>query len=237
MRVLVVEDEPTLAESIARALASPKASMIPTMAGNGVHALSMIRMAREGHRPYDAIVLDLTLPGMDGMDVLKAMRREGDMTPVLILTARVTLADRVDGLETGADDYLAKPFETEEMLARLRAISRRRAEPESTMPAVGNLVNDAAKGVFLVAGAVLTLPPRAHAILDALFRRRGHLVKKEFFMNLDAEGASAESVDSQMLRLRKRLKDAGATVSIKTLHGMGYLLESAKSESAVANES
>jgi two-component system response regulator TctD len=234
MRVLVVEDEPTLAESIALALS--KANMIPTPVGNGVHASAMLEQARRGQRPYDAVVLDLTLPGMDGMDVLKGMRAKGDMTPVCVLTARVTLADRVSGLETGADDYLAKPFETDELLARLRAISRRRAEPESTRPGIGNLVHDASKGVFLVDGAVLTLPRRSHAILEALFRRRNHPVAKEFFMNLDDEGASAESVDNQLSRLRKRLKDAGAEVIIKTLHGVGYMLESAKSDTAVADE-
>lgn len=237
MRVLVVEDDPTLAESIAMSLSSQKANMIPTMVGNGVHALSMIRMARESQRRFDAIILDLTLPGMDGMDVLKAMRREGDQTPVLILTARVTLADRIDGLETGADDYLAKPFETDEMLARLRAISRRRAEPEPTKQALGNLTHDTGRGEFLVGGAVLTLPPRSHAILEALFRRRGHAVSKEFFMNLDEEGSSAELVDGQLSRLRKRLKDAGATINIKTLYGVGYMLESASTDSAVANAS
>lgn len=223
MRVLVVEDEAKLAESIMSSLAN--ANMLPTPVGNGVHAISMIEQARIAHRSYDAIVLDLTLPGMDGMDVLKAMRRSGDMTPVLILTARVTLADRVDGLETGADDYLAKPFESEELLARLRAISRRRAEPETTHPAVANLMHDAGKGTFLVDGAVLTLPRRSHAILEALFRRRGAPVSKDYLMNLDEEGASFESVDTQMSRLRKRLRDAGAAVNVRTLHGVGYLLE------------
>lgn len=234
MRVLVVEDEPTLAESIALELS--KANMIPTPVGNGVHAAAMLDQARRGQRPYDAVVLDLTLPGMDGLDILKGMRAKGDMTPVCVLTARVTLADRVGGLETGADDYLAKPFETDELLARLRAISRRRAEPESTRPGVGNLVHDASKGVFLVGGAVLTLPRRSHAILEALFRRRNHPVAKEFFMNLDDEGSSPESVDNQLSRLRKRLKDAGAEVTIKTLHGVGYMLESAKPDAAVADE-
>lgn len=225
MRVLVVEDEPTLAESIVLALSSPKANMIATMVGNGVHAATMIDQARSSARPFDAVILDLTLPGMDGLDVLKGMRRKGDMTPVLILTARSTLADRVDGLETGADDYLAKPFETEELLARLRAISRRRAEPQSTMPAVGNLTMDVAKGMFLVDGAVLTLPRRSHVLLEALFKRRGQVVQKEFFMNLDEEGASVESVDNRLSRLRKRLKDFGVTAVIKTVHGTGYMLE------------
>lgn len=226
MRVLVVEDEVKLAESIMSSLAH--ANMIPTPVGNGVHALSMLEQARAARRPYDAVVLDLTLPGMDGMDVLKSIRRAGDMTPVLILTARVTLADRVDGLETGADDYLAKPFETEELLVRLRVITRRHAVPESTHPTVANLVHDAGKGTFLVDGAVLTLPRRSHVILEALFRRRGTPVTKDFLMNLDDEGASFESVDTQMSRLRKRLKDAGAAVSVRTLHGVGYLLEPSK---------
>ncbi|MEJ6002636.1 response regulator transcription factor [Paucibacter soli] len=224
MRVLVVEDEPALAESIAGILST--ANMIPTLAGNGVHALAMIEQSRRLKRAYDAILLDLSLPGMDGMDVLKAVRKAGDQTPVLILTARRTLADRVDGLETGADDYLAKPFETVELLARLRAITRRRiSEAESIKPSCGNLSLDAGKGYFTVEGAVLTLPPKQHAILEALFRRRNQPVNKDFLMNMDDEGSSFESVHTQISRLRKRLQDAGCTAEISTQHGFGYMLE------------
>jgi len=226
MRVLVVEDEAVLAESIAGILSSQRATMIPTLAGNGVHALNMIEQARRAARPYDAILLDLTLPGMDGMDVLKSMRKAGDMTPVLILTARSRLADRVGGLETGADDYLSKPFESEELLARLRAITRRRSiEYDTANPNCGNLALDTGKGFFLVNGAVLALPKRSHAILDAMFRRRGQPISMEFFMNMDDEGVSFESVHTQVSRLRKRLKEAGCTAEIKNCHGIGYMLE------------
>lgn len=228
MRVLIVEDEILLAESIAATLVSPKASMIPSLAANGIHALSMIEQARKASRPYDAVILDLTLPGMDGMDILRAMRRAGDTTPVLILTARATLADRVDGLETGADDYLAKPFESDELLARLRAITRRRAaEVDTNNPTCGNLMFDGGRGAFTVDGAVLSIPPRQRAVLEILFRRQGQMINKDFFMNMDDDGASFESVHTQISRLRKRLHDAGSTAQIKTFHSVGYMLSDA----------
>ncbi|MFK4705839.1 two-component system response regulator TctD [Roseateles asaccharophilus] len=232
MRVLVVEDEPALAESLTEVLASPKANMIPTLAENGVHALAMIEQARRLNRPYDAIILDLTLPGMDGMDVLKSMRKASDMTPVLILTARRTLADKVDGLETGADDYMAKPFEADELLARLRAITRRRgADPEAVLPTCGNLSYDQGKGYFTVGGAVLTLPPKSHAILQALFRRREQPVSLDFLTNMDDAGSSQESVHTQVSRLRKKLQDVGSTAEIKTNHGFGYTLSASANKS------
>ena len=222
MRVLSVEDDPTLAESIAGSVSA--CGMIASLVGNGIQAESLLTQAVRFGRPYDAVVLDLTLPGMDGMDVLKGMRRRKDMTPVLVLSARITLADRVGGLEGGADDYLAKPFEPEEMLARLRAISRRRDDARDTNPRLGNLEFDAARGVFTVSGAVLVLPPKSRGILELLFRRRGNPVTKEFLTNLDDEGASVESVDTQISRLRKRLRDADAKVVLQTLHGTGYML-------------
>jgi two-component system response regulator TctD len=223
MRVLIVEDDPTLAESIAGAVSNT--GMIPSMVGNGIQADSLLVQATSFKRPYDAVILDLTLPGMDGMDVLKAMRRRKDLTPVLVLTARITLADKVGGLEGGADDYLAKPFETEEMLARLRAIARRRNDSRDTNPSLGNLEFDAGRGCFTVMGALLALTPKQHGILDLLFRSRGRSVSKEFLMNLDDDGATMEIVDTWISRLRKRLRDADAGVNIRTLHGVGYVLE------------
>lgn len=223
MRVLVVEDDPALAELISGVLTS--AAMLPTLVANGLQAQSLLEQAVRFLRPYDAVVLDLTLPGMDGLDVLKNMRRRKDMTPVLVLTARSTLADRVGGLESGADDYLGKPFEAAELVARLRVITRRSSEERSTNPAVGNLEYDASKGIFKVEDSILVLPPKSHGILQALFRRRGNPVSVEFLSNMDSEGATAESVHTQMSRIRKKLKDAGATVSVRTSRGTGFILE------------
>lgn len=223
MRVLIVEDDLTLAEYIGASIDG--AGMISTPVSNGLHAEDLLEQAAKFNRPYDAVVLDLTLPGMDGIDVLKGMRRRNDMTPVLVLTARITLADKISGLEGGADDYLAKPFESEEMLARLRTITRRHGAERSTTLTLGGLEFDASRGVFTVGGALLVLPPKARGILDQLFRRRGNPVTKEFLTNLDDHGASVESIDTQISRIRKRLRDAAAGVNIRTLHGIGYILE------------
>lgn len=228
MRILVVEDDPVIAASIAQAITSPKANMVPTLVSDGRHAESMLFQARRSGHTFDAVVLDLTLPGMDGLDVLRQVRRTGDTTPVLVLTARVTLADKVEGLETGADDYLAKPFESEELVARIRAIARRKQEQPKSEQGVGNLTYDVGRGVFMVDGAYLKLPPRQHVILDALIRRPGVPLSKELLTNLDSEGASPGSVDTQMSRLRRFLKEMGADVSITTLHGVGYVLEPSK---------
>lgn len=224
MRVLVVEDDLVLSESICSCIDG--AGMISTPVRNGLHAQDLLEQASRFNRPYDAVVLDLTLPGIDGIDLLKGMRRRKDLTPVLVLTARITLADRIGGLEGGADDYLSKPFEFGEMLARLRAITRRHGADRSTTQTFGRLEFDATRGVFTVDGALLVLPPRSQSILEQLFRRRGSQVTKEFLMNLDNEGASAESVDTQISRIRKRLRAADAGVVIRTLHGTGYTLES-----------
>ena len=228
MRVLIVEDDITLAEYIGASVDG--AGMISTPVTNGLHAENMLEQAARFNRPYDAVVLDLTLPGMDGIDVLKGMRRRKDMTPVLVLTARITLADKISGLEGGADDYLAKPFESEEMLARLRTITRRHGAVRATTINLGGLEFDAAKGMFTVGGALLVLPPKSQCLLDTLFRRRGNPVTKEFLTNLDDQGSSVESVDTQVSRLRKRLRDASAGVNIRTLHGIGYVLEADAAE-------
>lgn len=223
MRVLIVEDDQTLSNSIESHVTSN--GVICSTVGNGVHANRLLMQVARDNCGYDAVILDLTLPGMDGLDVLKSMRRRKDTTPVLILSARVTLADKVNGLEDGADDYLSKPFEPEELLARLRAVARRRVDAREPSMRMGDLEFDAGRGLFSVSGALFILPPKTQAILEELFRRRGHPVSKDFFINIDSEGSSHESVDTQIFRLRKRLRDADAQVSIKTLYGTGYMLE------------
>lgn len=223
MRILVVEDEEILARAVCLRLT--QAGMVPTVIGNGVHADILLKQEAEAGRQYDAVLLDLTLPGRDGLELLRDMRRRKDGTPVLVATARSALVERVTGLEEGADDYLTKPYEYDELIARLRAVARRREADRSVSDSVGNLSYDRARGVFTVDGAILSLQPKSKAILEALIRRKGHQVTKEFLTNMDSDGATAESVDSQMSRLRKRLKEAGAEVRIRTLRGTGYVLE------------
>jgi len=228
MRVLIVEDEQVLADAINATLRSEH--IIGTIAESGRAAINLLDNAVRNKRKYDAVVLDLGLQDMDGLDVLRGMRRKQDKTPVLVLTARNTLADRVGGLSDGADDYLAKPYEAPELVARIRAIARRVVEQESTTPAVGNLTYEPATGSFHVDGASLPLSALPHAILEALFRRKGNMVTKEFLTNLDGRGSTPEAVDTQISRLRKRLRDAGASAVITTAHGNGYVLEGPKAK-------
>lgn len=224
MRILIVEDDPSLAEAISFNLNSAK--ILTSIAETGPDAIALLDNAARLRHPYDAVVLDLTLPGLDGMDVLRMMRSKKDATPVLVLTARSTLAERVDGLENGADDFLAKPCETVELIARLRAIARRHATADEVhRTTFGNLSYNTSTGDFDVDGATMVLPRRSHVILEVLFRRRGKPVTKEYLANMDLDGTSLESIDTQMYRIRRRIKDAGATVSIRTLKGTGFMLE------------
>lgn len=222
MRVLIVEDDEALAQSIESAVAS--GGMAAVIIGNGLHADQLLTQATKDRHPFDVVVLDLTLPGFDGLDVLRSMRRRHDATPVLILTARSALTDKVEGLESGADDYLVKPFEAIELVARLRAITRRRDGLAQGNVHFGALEFDAGRGMFLVNDAMLNLSAKAHIILEQLFRRRGKSVTKDFLANLDDEVSSLESIDTQISRLRKRLRDARAGVTIETLYGVGYML-------------
>lgn len=230
MRVLIIEDNGTLSEVVAEGLVLAK--MLPTVVADGYRADEMLRDAQKSGQYYDAVVLDLSLPGMDGMDVLKRLRFRNDMTPVLVLTARSTLVDRVDGLDQGADDYLTKPFDIAELIARVRVIGRRRQPWQSLMPSIGNLSLDLTTGSFFIESNELPLTPRARAILNALFRRQGASVHKNFLANLTGEVSSVPSVDIQISRLRKTLIDAGAAVTVKTQYGYGYLLAAKETEDA-----
>lgn len=236
MRVLVVEDNDVLSDAIADALSA--ANMTPTQAGTGRHAVLFISQARKFSRPYEAIVLDLTLPDIDGLEVLKRLRDAKDPTPVIVLTARSELSERVGGLSAGADDYLTKPFEMVELVARIRAIGRRAhlAEPSGAglRPQIGNLIYDKTNGQFSVNGTALRLTPKNRVFLSQLFRNFGQPVSKELLTNLDDSGLSIEAVDGQISRLRKRLREAGAMVAIETLYGIGYKLEEVIGEVTMA---
>lgn len=193
--------------------------------GDGRQALASWRAA-----PPDVVLLDLTLPGLDGLQVLEEARRSGLSSPVLILTARGTVGDRVIGLNSGADDYLAKPFDLDELEARLRALLRRR--PASAPAAagssfsVGALRCDRESGAIYHGGAVLELTPREMALLQALMARPGHAVGKERLFELVFPGEADvqyEAVEVVVYRLRKKL--AGTGVKLMTLRGLGYLLK------------
>lgn len=176
---------------------------------------------------YDAIVLDLGLPDGDGIDLLKSWRDRGETVPVLILTARDTLTDRVSGLDSGGDDYLAKPFAMEELLARLRALLRRPGAALGVVLTAGNISFDATSREVRIAEKLIPIPRREMAVLEQLMRRMGNVVPKgllaDSVYSFD-DDVTSNSLEVGISRLRKRLTKVGATVSIHTLRGVGYLM-------------
>lgn len=219
MRVLLVEDTPDLAEAIRRALAHLG------------HAVDRIADGGEADevlalQTYDLVILDLTLPGMDGLDVLSHYRARGGEAPVLILTARDGVESRVAGLDRGADDYLVKPFELIELEARVRALLRRNAVQKTSRIAIGGLVFDQVARRMELAGEPLELPRREAALLEILLLRAGQVVSKNVIADqlfgFDDE-AGPNAIEIYVHRLRKRLKHTGP--EIKTVRGLGYLID------------
>ncbi|MRD47368.1 response regulator transcription factor [Caenimonas koreensis] len=221
MKLLLVEDDPTMQATLVRSLA--RRGMEVSACGDGRVALERWRASTP-----DVVLLDLTLPSMDGLQVLEQGRKDGLTTPVLILTARGTVGDRVMGLNTGADDYLAKPFDLDELEARLHALHRRRPAQTWDAPAVkvGALRLDRDSGAIHHGDTVLELTPRELALLQALMARPGHAVSKEKLFALVFPGQADvqyEAVEVVVYRLRKKL--AGTGTSLVTLRGLGYLLK------------
>jgi len=178
----------------------------------------------------DAVVLDLSLPGLDGLQVLAAARDQGLRTPVLVLTARDSVGDRVLGLNAGADDYLTKPFDLDELEARLRALLRRStglaSPPVQEESVLGALRFEKQSGALYAWGEPLELTPRERALIQALIARPGHAVAKERLFALVFPGEAEvqyEAVEVVVYRLRKKL--AGTGVTLMTLRGLGYLLK------------
>jgi two-component system response regulator TctD len=225
MNVLLVEDDPTMRSTLERALG--RRGLRVQSCDDGLAALQ----AWQRGAP-DVVVLDLTLPGLDGLQVLERARGDGLATPVLILTARGTVGDRVIGLNSGADDYLPKPFDLDELVARLHALGRRRTDA-SGPPAAGTLRLGALRlerdsGACYVRDEVLELTPREAALLQALLARPGHAIAKEKLFELVFPGAADvqyEAVEVVVYRLRKKLAHTGTV--LMTLRGLGYLLKDA----------
>ena len=223
MNLLLVEDDPSMRSTLERALSRRGARV--TSCGDGAQAL---RIWRE--QPPDVVVLDLSLPGMDGLQVLEHARGAQLATPVLILTARGTVGDRVIGLNSGADDYLPKPFDLDELEARLRALVRRKpdaAADGSWAPVTaGALRYEKHSGAIYFRDQVLELTPREAALLQALMARPGHAVSKERLFELVFPGENDvqyEAVEVVVYRLRKKLTHTGT--ALVTLRGLGYLLK------------
>lgn len=218
MHLLVIEDDPLLSRSLAQAM---------TRHGYTVDALARIDDAIQALRQgrFDLVLLDLGLPDGNGLEVLEWMRAHTDSTPVMILTARDALADRVRGLDLGADDYLAKPFSITELEARVRALLRRSQQRLDNSVRVGGLVLDTRSASAWLDGAALDLPRREFSLLEALMLNAGRIVQREALENrlFGFEAVGANALDVYVSRLRKRL--AGSGLSIRTLRGLGYRLE------------
>ena len=217
MRLLVVEDERDLAQTLRRALEEEEFAV--DLAENGEEALYKIR-----EMSYDAVVLDLMLPRLDGWSVLRTARADGIRTPVLLLTARDMIEDRVRGLNQGADDYLTKPFALAELIARVRAMIRRAYGNPSTRVEIGDLVIDTAARQVWRAGVAVELTAREFAILELLTRSRGAVVARatvcEHIYNEEADVLS-NVVDVHVAALRRKL---GSDV-IRTRRGEGYIID------------
>ncbi len=219
MRVLLVEDSVKLATWLARAL--EQHGFVVDQIHDGAQADALLRTER-----YDAIVLDLSLPTMDGLVVLQRLRQAGVASPVVVLTARGDLEDRVEGLNLGADDYLAKPFELSELEARLHAVIRRAHGVSSPVVRLGPLQYESIGRAFTIAGRRLKLRPKEHAVLEVLLMRMGKVVSKAALHDrvfaVDTT-TGQEVVEIYIHRLRRQLADTG--VAIVTLRGLGYVLE------------
>ncbi|GBG13814.1 two-component system [Novimethylophilus kurashikiensis] len=219
MRILIVEDDPTLADGLTRSLGQSGYAI--DRASNGEQANTMLQNAA-----YDLAILDLGLPKMDGTEVLKRLRQRGGRTPVLILTARDAIEDRVQGLDLGADDYLTKPFNLVELEARVRALIRRGQLGSNAALHCGNLEFDPSGRRATNGNTPLELSSRELGVLEVLMLRQNKVVNKEQIMealcNWD-EDLGDNAIEVYIHRLRKKLESSGAR--IRTIRGLGYLLE------------
>jgi DNA-binding response OmpR family regulator len=220
LRVLLVEDEPEMAIALGAAL--KKYDMVVDHVATLADAEETLRL-----NTYAAVLLDRQLPDGDGLTLVPKLRAEGLGTPVIVLTARGGLTDRVAGLDTGADDYLAKPFAIEELLARLRAVLRRPAGVPAETVSLGRLVFDLSHREASIGGQPLNLPRRELLVLETLLRRSGRAVARaaleEAVYSIDDE-IQSNALDTHISRLRRKLSDACAGVEIHGIRGIGYLL-------------
>ena len=220
MRILVVDDEPEVSDFLARVLR--EASWAPDVVATGEAALLAL-----GSTEYDLVVLDIGLPGIDGLEVCRRLRARGDRTPVLALTARQAVNDRVRGLDAGADDYLAKPFAVNELLARLRALSRRPASSLEPVLRLADLELDPAARSVSRGGAPLVLTAREYALLEYLLRNARRVVTRAQILEHvwdDNFDPVANAVDVLVGRVRRKIDREGSMPLLHTVRGAGYVL-------------
>ena len=221
MRVLVIEDNPKLAALLARGFGEEgwQVELAHDLAGG---------RARIEAEVYDAIVLDRMLPGGDGLNLLRSLRRAGDGTPVLVLTARDEVDDRVEGLDAGADDYLSKPFAYDELIARLHALVRRSRGVASNALVIGDLEVDSRAKIARRAGVLLDLSAREFAVLECLAQHHGRVVSRERLLDHvygHAPETASNVIDVFIAHLRRKVDGVGVGKLIHTRRGLGYVLE------------
>ena len=220
MRILVVEDERDLNLLICKVLT--KAGYTVDGCYDGEEAELHLLGAE-----YDGVLLDVMMPKKDGYTLIQEVRAKGIDTPVLFLTARDSVADRVKGLDLGADDYLVKPFDFDELLARLRAMTRKHAGQRTNQFAAGDLVLDVERRQVLRGGVEITLLPKEFSILEYLLRNKGRVLSREQIedriWNYEFTGSS-NNVDGYMSRLRKKIDGGGGPKLIHTMKGMGWVI-------------
>jgi two-component system copper resistance phosphate regulon response regulator CusR len=220
MRILIIEDEPKMASYLKKGLT--EASFTVDTADNGSNGLFLAL-----HENFDLIVLDVMLPGIDGFELLRRLRKEKE-TPVLLLTARDTVADKVEGLELGADDYLSKPFAYAEFLARIRSLLRRAPRAIKDLLRIADLEVDLIKRRVKRGDVRIDLTAQEFSLLQLLGERQGEVLTRTFItsqiwdMNFDSD---TNVVDAAVKRLRAKIDNSFETKLLHTVRGMGYVLE------------
>ncbi len=225
MKLLIVEDDRDMSRALLRALEKRGYAVTPCF--DGLEAFLLIKQNN-----HDLILLDLNIPSEDGLHLLQRMRNAGIDTPVLILTARASVGDRIAGLNAGGDDYLSKPFDLDELDARIKALARRSLGLEARELRCGNLYHERGSGVFYNMKEPLVLTPRESAMLSVLIAKPGHAVTKERLFRIvfaDENQVNFEAIEVIAHRLRKKL--VGTNTTLMTLRGLGYLLREDQSGS------
>jgi two-component system OmpR family response regulator len=221
MRLLLIEDDEKLARAVTRGLRGEGYAVDVAIDGDAA-------LAQAAVYDYDAVVLDVMLPRRDGFEVCRALRQRGCWAPVLMLTARGGVHDRIDGLDAGADDYLSKPFDFGELLARLRALLRRTPIDRPAVLTVGDVVLDPATRCVSYTGRPLELTAREFAVLEYLVRRAGDVVTRTELLDHvwdENFAGSTNVVDVYVGYLRKKLGGDGSAAPIRTVRGVGFVLE------------
>lgn len=225
MRILLIEDEEGIAEAVRRGLEKARYRVDATPSGEEGLAL-----ARAG--AHALVVLDVMLPDLDGCAVCERLRRERYTAPILMLTARDSVSDRVRGLESGADDYLVKPFDFSELLARVRALLRRDKVHRTRVVEIGDLVIDTTARRVARAGREVALSPREYALLETLALAEGRVLTREMLQDIvwTDEAVYANTVDAYIGHLRRKMDSGYADKLIRTVHGVGYRIEAPRCE-------